>query len=596
MAEGFGAGGGPQLPTYMRKKSAPSKAAASSARNQSRGTASRSRAGRSGVPRNTAPKAGTKRPSGAATTAKRATNAQSAKARSSAGQNSTRNAPRSRKKRSKQNSGAIKLMIAAAVVVVLAIIGVSMISDAGGEAVADMEKLMDTAKRFKDGVKLVGVDVSGMTPEEALGLVKNAAEKTLKTVAITVNAGEYSWTLNAEALGMDYDLAQTMANGINFGRREDDAVEITQKGAGEYDAQYIWDRAKLETILREMAKGVDTGTTAAYAEPVTDWEQAERFNFIPGTQGQTLNVAASADAVEALLKNKEFEGVVDAVINAVLPEDDMEELRQNTQLIASYTTKFSARKDDEIKQNRKFNIQKAADIINGYAVEPGQEWSFNTVVGPRTFELGWKGANGISGGKEYTIQAGGGICQVSTTLYNALLGANMQIIDRRAHSIPSDYVPKGLDATVDTRGIDFVWKNNSPSTAYIFARVEKVEGSSSRNTITVYIYGRPLPEGITYQSRSEIISETPRTDTVYTNTNSIPVGYQQEKVVTHNAFEAEAYLDKLENGKVVESTLLYKDKYAGNPAEILVGTGAYIEGMTIDPTWQPYGTAPTPAS
>ena len=82
----------------------------------------------------------------------------------------------------------------------------------------------------------------------------------------------------------------------------------------------------------------------------------------------------------------------------------------------------------------------------------------------------------------------------------------MEIVDRRAHTIPSDYVPVGLDATVDTRGIDFVWKNNTDMPAYIFAKVEKVEGSSSRHTITVYVYGKPLPEGVTYQSRNEIIA------------------------------------------------------------------------------------------
>ena len=453
---------------------------------------------------------------------------------------------------------------------------------------------MQTGKRFKAGVKLIGVDVSGMTPEEATGLVKNAAEKKLKTVAVTISSGENSWTLDSDAMGMGYDIADALADGLNFGRGEDDnTVVITDGGVGEFDAKYTWDRGKIISALAAMSQSINTEATAAYAEPVTDWSQEERFIYHAGEEGITLNEEATADAIEKALEQGEFVCTVEATVNAVLPGGNIDDLKAATSFIASYTTKFSARRDDEVKQNRKFNIQKAADIINGNTIQPGEEWSFNTVVGPRTYELGWKGANGISGGKEYTIQAGGGICQVSTTLYNALLCANMEIVDRRAHTIPSDYVPVGLDATVDTRGIDFVWKNNTDMPAYIFAKVENVEGSSSRHTITVYVYGKPLPEGVTYQSRNEIIEERSRQDeAIYTNDASIPTGYQLERVQGHKYYVAEAYQDKYVDGKLAESKLLYTDKYKGNPPEVSIGTGAPLaSGQTPDPAWQPYGTA-----
>ena len=109
--------------------------------------------------------------------------------------------------------------------------------------------------------------------------------------------------------------------------------------------------------------------------------------------------------------------------------------------------------------------------------------------------------------------------------------------------------------------------------AYIFAKVEKVEGSSSRNTITVYVYGKPLPEGVTYQSRNEIIEERSRQDeAIYTNDASIPTGYQLERVQGHKYYVAEAYQDKYVDGKLAESKLLYTDKYKGNPPEVSIGT------------------------
>ncbi len=595
---------GPQLPSYMKKNTTAAK------RTAAQGTAARSTASaartsaaakRTTATRSTATRSTTSRSSARSSTAHsaaaRSSATRSTAAHSTAAKANTRrtaNQAQNKKRKKKSSAGALKWIALAAAALVCVIIIISISNSSGADAVADMDKLMQTGKRFKAGVKLIGVDVSGMTPEEATGLVKNAAEKKLKTVAVTISSGENSWTLDSDAMGMGYDIAEALADGLNFGRGEDDnTVVITDGGVGEFDAKYTWDRGKIISALAAMSQSINTEAIAAYAEPVTDWSQEERFIYHAGEEGITLNEEATADAIEKALEQGEFVCTVEATVNAVLPGGNIDDLKAATSFIASYTTKFSARRDDEVKQNRKFNIQKAADIINGNTIQPGEEWSFNTVVGPRTYELGWKGANGISGGKEYTIQAGGGICQVSTTLYNALLCANMEIVDRRAHTIPSDYVPVGLDATVDTRGIDFVWKNNTDMPAYIFARVEKVEGSSSRHTITVYVYGKPLPEGVTYQSRNEIIEERSRQDeAIYTNDASIPTGYQLERVQGHKYYVAEAYQDKYVDGKLAESKLLYTDKYKGNPPEVSIGTGAPLaSGQTPDPAWQPYGTA-----
>ena len=599
---------GPQLPSYMKKKvttakrttqPAAARSTASAARTSAaakRTTTTRSTAERSTASRSSA-RSSAQHSTAARTSAARSTATHSTATRSTAAKANTRRtanqAQHKKHKKKKSGSGALKWITLAAAALICVIVIVSVSNSGGADAVADMDKLMQTGKRFKAGVKLIGVDVSGMTPEEATGLVKNAAEKKLKTVAVTISSGENSWTLDSAAMGMGYDIADALADGLNFGRGEDDnTVVITGGGIGEFDAKYTWDREKIMSALAAMSQSINTEATAAYAEPVTDWTQEERFIYHTGEEGITLNEEATADAIEKALGQGEFVCTVEATVNAVLPGGNIDDLKAATSFIASYTTKFSARRDDEVKQNRKFNIQKAADIINGNTIQPGEEWSFNTVVGPRTYELGWKGANGISGGKKYTIQAGGGICQVSTTLYNALLCANMEIVDRRAHTIPSDYVPVGLDATVDTRGIDFVWKNNTDMPVYIFARVENVEGSSSRHTITVYVYGKPLPEGVTYQSRNEIIEERSRLDgAIYTNDPSIPTGYQVEDIQGHKYYVAEAYQDKYVDGKLAESKLLYTDTYGGNVPEVRVGTGAPLApGQTPDPAWKPYGT------
>ncbi len=572
---------GPQLPNYMKKQMKQEAKPASSVHAKAR----RPSGARAAAARKPSAATGSRAPE---------TGGTKSAARPSAAK--TAGSGKTKKRRRKDGLDSVIKGFVAIAGVLLVVIVITWLAGGGGKSGVseDISDFLSSRKTFKEGVMLIGVDVSGLTAEEATGLVKNAAEKKLKTVSIAVTVGEKSITLDDQALGMSYDITKTLEDGLAYGRDGNAVTEISDSEAGEFDGEYTWSREAIEIALNNIGTTINTQPVEPSAVPVTDWTSEERFTYIEGVAGQALNVADTADQIEAALRALTFQTEIAAVTNAVLPMLTLDQVKAETQFIASFTTKFTAPRDDETKQNRKFNIQKAADIINGQTVQPGEQWSFNTVVGPRTYDLGWKGANGISGGKEYTTQAGGGICQVSTTLYNALLCANLEIVDRRAHSIPSDYVDKGLDATVDTNGIDFVWKNNTEYPIYVFVQVASVEGSSSRNTITVFLYGAPLPEGVSYQARSEIIETTERTDTIYTQDVTIAVGYQKEMVLRHDGFVAEAYLDKYVNGEVTESTFLHTDKYKGNPAEIAIGVGPALEFGAVPPEdWQIYGTLPT---
>ncbi len=577
---------GPQLPNYMKKQMKQAPRPASPASVKAGKTAGKRKAASSSV-RST-------NGSSARKTGGSSARAPSSASRTKASAAKPQASARKTKKRKKDSvDGVIKALIAIAGVLIVVIV-VTWLSGAGGEGVSeDITGFLTGRRTFKEGVRLVGVDVSGLTAEEATGLVKNAAEKKLRSVSITVRAGEKEISLDSVALGMDYSIDKALEEGLEYGRGGE-VTDVAGNGAGEFDAEYTWSREAIEIALANVSESMNAPAVEPHAEPILDWASEERFHFIEGVPGQILNIDDTADKIEYALRRRDFGVTVDAVLNAVLPTKTIDEVKAVTQLIASFTTNFRAPRDDEIKQNRKFNIKKAADIINGYAVQPGEQWSFNTVVGPRTYELGWKGANGISGGVEYTIQPGGGICQVSTTLFNALLCANMEIVYRSKHSIPSDYIGKGLDATVDTSGIDFIWRNNTEYPVYLFARVAPVEGSSSNNTMTVYLYGVPLPEGVTYKPRSVVIETTPRTDTVFTEDPSIAAGYQKEIELRHDRFVAEAYLDKYVDGKFKEAIFLHKDTYKGNPAKIAVGTGAPLQFGEVPPVdWQVFGTPPT---
>lgn len=463
--------------------------------------------------------------------------------------------------------GVVKALFALAgvLVVVIAIIWIASGGKGGSQEITDF---FSSRKTFKEGVKLVGVDVSGLTAEEATGLVKNAAEKKLKTVEITVRAGEKGITLDSAALGMTYSIEKALEDGITFGR-DSGVTNVASAGAGEFDAEYAWSREAIELALANIAETMNVPAVEPYAQPILDWESEERFTFVEGVQGTELNIADTADAIEYALRTRVFDAKIDAVMSAVLPTKTIEEVRAVTQLIASFTTKFSAPRNDETKQNRKFNIKKASDIINGYVVQPGEEWSFNTVVGPRTYDLGWKGANGISGGKEYTTQAGGGICQVSTTLYVALLKAEVEVEKRSHHSWPVDYVSPGLDATISTGGPDLVFKNNYDAPIYI---TTECDGRKDKK-VTVRVYGPPMNYTVDFEVE-KIKDDEPLEEPMVVLDGQLAPGEEKWIKPRKNQVVVLVWkkkIDKATGEQVGDRELLYTDTYKAQAGEKAVG-------------------------
>ncbi|PRX26188.1 surface rod structure-forming protein G [Orenia metallireducens] len=157
------------------------------------------------------------------------------------------------------------------------------------------------------------------------------------------------------------------------------------------------------------------------------------------------------------------------------------EVYQLTDIISTYTTYF-----DKGEMNRYKNIAISSKKINGQLIMPGEIFSFNEVVGPRTKDAGYKEAIEIING-EFVQGIGGGICQVSSTLYNSVLLANLEIIERDNHSRPVSYIPMGRGATVYYNYIDFKFRNNSDSPIIIIAKIVK-------NKLTITVLGKDKGE------------------------------------------------------------------------------------------------------
>ena len=288
---------GPQLPNYMKKRAeagapsgtaraaketAPRKKTSSSTARSGGGTArkvsSGVQAGRTAKPQTQ--KRGTNSSKTTHSAAKTTNGVVSAKKRGgTTGEN--------KRKKAQQRKRMLHVLLVAAVGLagIICIIWLANRDDTGNIP-TDIEAIMSTKKTFRDGVKLIGVDVSGMTPEEATGLVKYAAEKKLEKVAVTVALEDAGWTFSASDLGMSYDLTEMFVDGLAYGRSDDSEVQdVLAAGAGEFDAEYTWSRETILLALAQLEPSINTEATQPYAEPITDWESEERFNYIAGAEG-----------------------------------------------------------------------------------------------------------------------------------------------------------------------------------------------------------------------------------------------------------------------------------------------------------------------
>ena len=194
----------------------------------------------------------------------------------------------------------------------------------------------------------------------------------------------------------------------------------------------------------------------------------------------------------------------------------------------------------------------ACKTINETIIQPGETFSYNKVLGNTTKEKGYKLGGAYVGGK--VVQAyGGGICQVSTTLYNSVLYANLEIVERYNHSYAVSYVPAGRDATVSYGGKDFKFKNNRNYPI-------KIVANAKNGVVNISLKGIKEDKEYDIEISSSVLSTTPF-ETTYQDNNTLAEGKQKIIQKGHNGYKSKAYKIVKYNGKVISKTLLSSDTY-----------------------------------
>lgn len=460
------------------------------------------------------------------------------------------------------------LLLIALIVTAVAVLARSC--DAGPSTVDPL-----TAK-FKSNVYINGTNVSGKTVDEVREQLVHNETYTLENIAITLSSESFNAVITGADMQVTSNLEELIQTALAGEANQDYTTTVFADDAAL--------QARIQAINAAMGGPADASFTVDLAE-----SGKPTFNYTEGTPGYGLDVASTAQMVKDALAAHQLQTTLTPSLTTVQPSVTAEDLKALHALIGSYSTTydFKGTAEDTEEQrtvlipNRAFNIEKAASLINYQIIKPGETWSFNDTVGDRTEARGWKEANGIFGGDRLNKQFGGGVCQVSTTLFNALLEAYPYFADtfvRQHHSFPSNYVDKGLDATVDTDHIDFKFTNNSPGDVYIFAYASKNKMSSTRKRdLNVLIYGPALPEGAEYKTRTQVVEVIPAGEDILIDTNSLFIGETETLAEKRDGYVVDVYIDYYLNGVLQDDHFMYTDRYEGNPLKMRVGTKATPE-------------------
>ena len=330
-----------------------------------------------------------------------------------------------------------------------------------------------------------------------------------------------------------------------------------------------------EVIVTPPSKfNVDDLLKQIICDPVDASYKVENSAMLltPHVVGRNIDKAQLEDIISGLEKTEDTERLLPVTFKEPNITSEMAAAMLFRDELASWSTTFSTATVNG--QNRGYNMQLAVSKINDMVLAPGQIFSYNDVVGPRDAEHGFKLAHVYSAGK-IIDGMGGGICQVSSTMYSALLRADLEIVERLNHSFTVGYVPLGQDATAYYGGTDFKFKNSTKWPIKLLASVKK-------NKVYFSVKGTNDTPGKTVIISSKILQETPFT-IKYTDDPTLPAGVTKEVLPGMNGYIVDTFKTVKMDGKVISETKLHTSKYKVYAQEMLRGTKP-VEGETASTT------------
>ncbi len=417
---------------------------------------------------------------------------------------------------------------------------------------------------FYRNIFVESVDISNLSKEEAMVKLEKAFNDELKHHKISLTYQGKNWEYPYGQLGFRYDFESALEEAYGVGREGNPIARLAEivglrKNPKIISLQSEYNSAKVEEVLEELNNEIFQQPVDAKLKRTSD-----NFVIIKEINGVALDTEELLDRIKEQIETFENRPI-ELPVTYLPPRITEDKLSQLDGVIGSFGTTFDAR-----VKGRSTNIAIASDSINGTLLMPGEAFSFNEQTGPRGVDEGYQEAPVILNG-QLIPGIGGGICQVSTTLYNAVVRADLEITNRRNHSLPVAYVPLGHDATVSYGFIDFQFVNDMKYPIY-------VESLVKGNRVSINLYGKKAMD-TSIKLHSEVV-ETIEPKVEIKNDDTLFSDETKVEIEPKRGYRVNTYKIYLKSGKEIKRELISKDYYIPVNGVTLQGTKARPEENT----------------
>lgn len=447
-------------------------------------------------------------------------------------------------------------------IVIISIAAIAL-SAALGSGVYIYKNILNVDTIYK-GVTIDGYDVNNKTMEQALKYIKEKKEVQVKDRSMNLVYDKSVYKIYLDQIGFLYDYDKAVKTAFKLGRqgnlinRLKDINKIKHGIDLPLESSYQYE--KIENIVNNISQEINTDSVDA----ILNFNKGKIMvdDEVIGKKLLKENLISEIEENIFLLKD------INIPVENIQPRLTKVFLSKINGIIGEFSTSFKGSSKGRIE-----NIRLSANAISNKLLLPGDELSYNNLTGPRSSQSGYQEANVIIGG-ELTPGLGGGVCQTSTTMYNALLLSDITILERHPHSIPANYVPYGQDAAVAYGYLDLKFKNDFDFPIYTYA---KVVGDS----VYIYIYGDTKSKDYTVKIKPEIVEK------IFANTEEIfdgtlMPGTKIDVQKGRTGYKVNTYKSIIKDGKVISKKQITTDHYRKKDYIYKIGPKAEPDVYTED--------------
>jgi vancomycin resistance protein YoaR len=430
------------------------------------------------------------------------------------------------------------------------------------------------------GISINGTDVSGKTKEEALQQLQQEADVHLGNQKITIQQEDKIWDIPFSDLDVKYDIEASVEQAWEIGRTgelKDRYKVVTDVAQNKEDIpiSYTHDKQKVVEKLQEIATEFNVE-----AQDSTITRKNGAFQITEEQKGYAMDVDKTVPKVEEMLEQNTG-GTIEPEITITEPKVTKADNEKVTDLIGTYSTTYSAN-----AAGRNENLRVGCANIDGTVIAPGEVFSMNVGLGPQTYANGYKDAGVYVNGK---VEQGvaGGVCQVTSTLYNAVILAELEVVERYPHSMTVGYVPLGRDAAVAGDYKDLKFRNDTEYPVYL-------EAYARDGKVVCNLYGHEIHDAGHKVDFEMVFDGTiPKPAEKVTQDATKPEGYRQVTYTGKTGSKVSTYKIITENGKQISKEWFSSSTYRATADEVTVGTKKAEVAPTPAPETTPTETPET---